>query len=1794
MATYTSTQAGPWSSLNTWGGSGPPVAADSVIILHAVTYDATLVHTAGVTVRGAGVLSLQADLKLLGTAILRLDVAGGVCGRIVAAGAPRTIWFMGGTTYQIQGAGTSAAHGAMQGENATNTLAIDGSANVDVFRGGGMIDATFIDFINCGSATVPALKAYAGASNVGPYRLIDCTFTNCGRIYIDKLGPNSVFTLLRVKHLSPPGASKSLYLAINQGVAPNAGINRSITACAFDALAEVYTANGLVGRDIYAGNEFYSHFDGIPDLQRIFFNKPVGTVDSICFCPITDWYIFEADPTPTNAHWIFPTPGYAPNPYVVQGVIFDGNQPAVHPQNGDCYNSNGQGTGTVVMKNCLVLPTAWGPTEAGTLMSLGGNANITFSIEHNTYCAGYQGGAVGESYAGYTGMVTSFRSNFAWNDPTLSRGFKLYDSGYDQPGGDNNVPDLVTAANCDYNGGWNVSSGGSNGKGYHALEFTSGSPGAHDVDVNPLFVDYARDFLSWDASLGGAGTVASAQARLKADPTLIGTSLIPYVRAGFAPQNPLLATAAHDGTTIGAVPYLAPASDYTIFPPAPASGVPGSASAAFTVSLKAGFNPGATITITPHTTGLAGTFTPATVTLSNTTRSATFTFTPTVSTTGTATITVTNSGTLADPNPVTYTASYPPLDLTKFNADIQKIGRSYPKAALFFDGDDHYDPTGVFENILAYSNDPTWTKQISFAVARTRGYLEDQGGFQDSVHLHNEGFYQHYVRTGDPLSRDMAILAAAFGAFAGDAYDLNGVVWQGLSREVAFTLRNQLIAERLGVAHRTRTDDWASTAIDHLNQWGATNRPWAVYSRPFMFGLTASALAWYWDRYRDARIPVAMKAALDWFWANAWDPASQQFYYTAEDTNSWVTAKTTLQASPAPTSTSFAGGTGLSSVDDAYKGVWVIRTKLGVLEEQGRICSGYNGTTKVFTFSTPWDLTTKPTYAWQAGEGIFVADDIKVTVQASPAPTTTSFALGGTGLSSLADYYRFAAMIMPGGGIYQCWSYNGTTKVFTTRPGVALPSPPVAGSAVSLSRYQKNGFNLGGFTGGQGIGAGGDLNLMIAHAYYWYYWYSVLTGQRDNTYRARGDQITLGNVSPANQKQYNEAYKFSFWGLKWRGLGDSPPAAATALTLTAPSPASGKANAPSGLFFAALASGGVSSPVTVTPADGGAGGTFNPATVVLTTDRPSAHFRYIPPASKDGQSVTIAITNDGGLTNPAGRSYAVSGTAPLATGYTITATGAPRGPNQYSAPFTVALTPAGAVPPRAADARGCLITLASFGGAIYPLRNVSIAADRPTTLIAFEPDTAAATNTARLQNDAGLTNAPNIAYTAGTALPLATASTLTAPSPASGPVGSPSAPFTVALPAGTAVAKGSSGYWVADIVPNDGTGGGTFNLPQLRITPTQFSTTFAYTPSTGGTKTIATTNTASLTNPASVLYNATTSAATGFTLTAPSPASGTVGVASGNFTVALVPAGATSADVTITPAAGAGGGTFAPATLTLNTNTPSGTFKYTPASAGTKTIAITNNGGLTNPAGVTYSAIAAPPVATGYSLAGPSPASGTVGVASGNFTVALTPTGGTSAAVTVTPTDGTGGGTFTPSTVTLSTATPTATFKYTPATAGTATITTTNSGTLTNPAGIAYSAAAVVVAATGFTLTAPTPASGQIGIASTNFTVALTPTGGTSAAVTIIPAATGAGGTFTPSTVTLSTATPIGTFRFTPTSAGTATITTTNSGNYANPAGITYTATPSPTPTPTPTSAPVKLRIRPRTGGKASFGIRAH
>jgi hypothetical protein len=263
-----------------------------------------------------------------------------------------------------------------------------------------------------------------------------------------------------------------------------------------------------------------------------------------------------------------------------------------------------------------------------------------------------------------------------------------------------------------------------------------------------------------------------------------------------------------------------------------------------------------------------------------------------------------------------------------------------------------------------------------------------------------------------------------------------------------------------------------------------------------------------------------------------------------------------------------------------------------------------------------------------------------------------------------------------------------------------------------------------------------------------------------------------------------------------------------------------------------------------------------------------------------------------------------------------------------------------------------------------------------------------------------------------------------------------------------------------------------------------------------------------------------------YTLTGPS--SGFTGEASSNFTLAT---NLSSTD-TITFSDGSPGGhpgTFTPSSLPYSGSYAPQTFTYSPFSGYTGPLTIT----LTSADGYTINgspyAFTSKVTAVNYTLTGPSTA--TAGQPSTNFT--LTPGGSISYTESVSLSDGAGGvfrnsgGTVVTSLNFTDSSGAAQSFTYTPATAGTKTITLVSS----DGGSISGEPATLTASAVGLTLSAPSPSSGVVLVASANFT--LTPAEATNDTITFSDG--GKGGTFTPTSLTFTTAsTAPQTFTYTP------------------------------------------------------------
>jgi hypothetical protein len=216
------------------------------------------------------------------------------------------------------------------------------------------------------------------------------------------------------------------------------------------------------------------------------------------------------------------------------------------------------------------------------------------------------------------------------------------------------------------------------------------------------------------------------------------------------------------------------------------------------------------------------------------------------------------------------------------------------------------------------------------------------------------------------------------------------------------------------------------------------------------------------------------------------------------------------------------------------------------------------------------------------------------------------------------------------------------------------------------------------------------------------------------------------------------------------------------------------------------------------------------------------------------------------------------------------------------------------------------------------------------------------------------------AINGGTVATAGTATTYLLSGPDFGPIGTGTA-FTVALPEGTTVDL------PVTVTPDDAGNGGVFSPPTVELTSDLPSANFSYTPASYGAKTISVTNDQLLTDPGALSF---TAVVTTYLLSGPS--GGTVGVPSTNFTVALPVGGVTLNTITVTPTDAPPGfaviGAFTPATVNLTTAAPSATFTYTPSTFGAKTISVTNNRGLTNPASLSYMAVVNPTTIAGLQL----------------------------------------------------------------------------------------------------------------------------------------------------------------------------------------------------------------------------------
>lgn len=568
---------GDWNNAATWTscGGGTPGDGDTAEIDHNVTI------TANVTVGADGSTYDYAIITDVGSTLTVNDgvvvtVKGGVYiydGTFTMNGASQLDFLITnnqqiylGDNYQGSAKfiinGTSKAARATLSVNASSTGAMRVYCRINNEHPE-YIDWEFVQVDDFGSSSIDAFDCTANYTG-DLISLIDVIWDGSGRVF-NTYDPQPNFDFIIQRNTFRNCANSS-------GVCYRSTFNTDKGAGTGTWLFDSNVVEGIArfyeGRDLTITNNIFhgdvqttsSSGDTWADFSGNFIRSTTGAGNAFPG-DTTDNYFFLNNSSQTNPHYfqtIGPTSTHDGNV-----IEFDGAD-----DQGDVFLIHAPGSAaTITLQNNLIL-CGTSTNSAGTLFSALAGSNATIVANHNTFCVGSQGAAVSESYSGHSGLVSSFQSNIGWNQ-AASAGYLMFDSG-----ADDNVSDLISATNFDYNVAFNLTGVENN------LEFSAGTPNTNGWTADPQFVDDTRNLADWDSSLGGAGTAANALTELLLlndsswDSNYNIGALVTYVKNGFQVQNADLDDAGHDSQDVGCCGYLAPSPSPTPSPSASASPSP--------------------------------------------------------------------------------------------------------------------------------------------------------------------------------------------------------------------------------------------------------------------------------------------------------------------------------------------------------------------------------------------------------------------------------------------------------------------------------------------------------------------------------------------------------------------------------------------------------------------------------------------------------------------------------------------------------------------------------------------------------------------------------------------------------------------------------------------------------------------------------------------------------------------------------------------------------------------------------------------------------------------------------------------------------------------------------------------------------------------------------------------------------------------------------------------------------------------------------------------------------------------
>ena len=575
MADITAAQSGNWSSTSTWSGGVVPGDGDTATIadfdvtvnVNTTVGDSPITNANVITCTGTGTLTLAAGVHL--------TCKGGIHTNngAITLGAGSHIEIVAGDSigYRIYPGSWNTPNGHIVANGTLGnrckisctglgTAYIYQNVGDDVDAGSPYTRLTYTDLENLGGATLSDYAIYT----IGGLELQHCRIVNCGPVRAAAIHHTHN---LDIQYCNCTTAKAGYDISIDVNTVAGGGTIRRIRYNAFNSSVLYQEMRGITVEENYYGvapNHAAAHVY-YPVSWKGNFIHDSSALGGSQFCPKCSvvqndyYYNVQSDDPLIYLPWLIGDQEF-------DGVIIE-SAVDFSVDNGDAFLSTIDAAGACIftIHNCIELPNPARRSSSSSFTSCG-CAHLTYRVHNNTFFAGGYGGAyISDDNVGNAGSIDYFRDSIGWADSDSTQAYLLREQ-VPVPPVDPHTVGYVTM--CDYHGYWNLDAN----RYPVTANLFAGTHGTHDLHADPMFVDKDRNLPKWAHDiLGTTGTDSQRRAAAIAALAAMNdegaaayvaglgvASVYNYVKAGFAPTNPLYATASSTGSYLGAVePVLA-------------------------------------------------------------------------------------------------------------------------------------------------------------------------------------------------------------------------------------------------------------------------------------------------------------------------------------------------------------------------------------------------------------------------------------------------------------------------------------------------------------------------------------------------------------------------------------------------------------------------------------------------------------------------------------------------------------------------------------------------------------------------------------------------------------------------------------------------------------------------------------------------------------------------------------------------------------------------------------------------------------------------------------------------------------------------------------------------------------------------------------------------------------------------------------------------------------------------------------------------------------------------------------